>query len=200
MRFSIIIIILIMAALIVTCANDGPTGPGLSGGVIMPLEMGNKWYGTNIFYYESGSTEINSVEMEIKDTIYNDNECWYLTMERGFRPRHGYLNRSDGLYMTIFESDNQTGDPILYCKYPARVGDIYAAGNAQAEVLRLDTIDIASIGAVESMLYYYYIPDSGSAITQYIWWTPNLGMIKMTYTIQSDSAVYYLDSVDFTTP
>ena len=200
MRLILIIAIIVITALCLGCGGDDSTGPDISGGVIMPLEMGNKWYGEVIDYEGGDPVSSQEITIEILDTIYYSGECWYLTKERDFRPSFGYANRADGLWMVMVESNTVTHGPDRYCKYPASIGDSYSTGNAQVDVQSIDTINVASIGAVESMVCYYYLPDTGDAITETIWWAPNIGMIKSVYKYYGDSTVYRLDSVDFVTP
>ncbi|MBC8145334.1 MAG: hypothetical protein H7X80_07095 [bacterium] len=85
---------------------------------IMPLAVGNRWIGRNLYYDTLGNnTIITQDTLEIISSVVINGEKWYVTNDST-----RMINRSDGLWI----SDSATSVGRLIAKHPASIGEVFS--------------------------------------------------------------------------
>lgn len=122
---SLLFIIQLMLTIFMvsSCNKANPVGPS-SGQQIWPLKVGDTWAYRLTYFDTTGAVNdtANATLVITSDTLF-DGDTWYqINWQADF-----YTNKSDGLWMTQFQTTPNTVPilPQLLWKYPANAGDSY---------------------------------------------------------------------------
>jgi len=157
--------------------------------VILPLAIGNTWWGTSYVYNLADSTVDTSkvTIMVAADTIaagirWFDYSIYPPGPKTG---RNWSCNRPDGLYrLARYFGDDL--EPGLEVKFPARRGDIYLRGPDTVRVVSADSLLQVGGRAVRCQVHVCRTTEYGFTFIQYL--SPGLGYVRMEATSPGDSS------------
>ena len=208
MRPIVTFIMIFLTALFMACSDNG-TGSDNISDPIMPLKIGNAWYGTSAYITADGDTSTSFTGSTIADTIYVNGECWYLTAGLIGTARLGmadddprpslvfmFSNRADGLWMWEMRDDTLSGDPAMYAKHPVKDGETYSVGGNYVEVSSPELINIASLGDISCYVHHWY-SEMTDSVEVHMWWAAGIGYLRSESIMYSEKYIYQLDSVNF---
>lgn len=172
MRCSLLLAIVLIS--VVSCSDDKSTGGDGTPTYIVPLAVGNRWWGTVI--NRTGDTPDTSSGYQVisKDSVVND-ETWYrLTInEAAPRPLGVWrANRPDGHYR--LDHDNLEWVAKLEILYPCREGDQYNRGNYPVTVVATGVPVTAGGRTYRCQVHCLELPTD--SVVQYL--APGVGMVR----------------------
>jgi hypothetical protein len=193
------VLIIALALLLVSCGDDDNPANGDHKSVIMPLEVGNSWRGTQTEYAPDGAPVYTATYTQmVVDVGTINNELWYTihliiasdTSDTGV----SFANRNDGLWIWNIGGDTISTIPFMYYKYPAMPGDSYASGpkgHANVTVVSTDTVITVPYGEFNAYLYGYERSGMFNDIS-YVYLVPDLGLVKWEYYVPGAADELYL--------
>lgn len=174
-----------VVAFIVTCllialsaCSDGPTDTTDDPRVIIPLAVGNQWWG-KIVYYDSTGTAVDTATLGYRisgDTLIDGQvwAMWELTLNDTVLGSAPVRNTKEGYWF----------GSALQIKYPASEGDTYQWVSGSPESPG-DTVDVTVVETnlsvsvpAGSFTCYIYRDHVGDRVSCDKYLSPNLGYIK----------------------
>lgn len=165
--------------------------------VLIPLKVGNEWFGTEIESDSSGNVlSSSSLGWRIGSDTLISGERWFWMQTPG---EDGELsnsmlvtNRADGVWI------QDQREPYLMFKYPAAVGDRY-----DAHAYRPDTMIVNSVGeqietpagAFACYLYHLIPWDTEDIVGVDFWLFPGVGFVRTGSQGWSSTLTWTLDSL-----
>ena len=162
--------------------SGGTTSTTRSGGVILPLTVGNTWAHN---WTAGGLTDSRSSSVFATQII--GGETTYRTgVTAAF---NCYLNHSDGLYK-YGDNSGVYVSPRLYIKYPCAAGDTWSFGGGTFTVLNISRAVTVPAGTFDCILYYYRkVNGDGTVSVHYEYWCPDVGQVKQDVYLDGSLAV-----------
>lgn len=161
----------------------------IKGGVIMPLNSGMHWYGTQRSFTDKDDNISRSIIIySLGESVTFDNETWFefIKIYDTDTSRLDMLvtNRDDGLWIWYTHIDSLSGEPDLWAKYPATVGDTFSTRTHPMEKITVEntnSIVWAPSGIFRSYNYRVNALDIGNAPILNRYFSPNVGLVKTEY-------------------
>lgn len=162
----------LLVAVAVGCGDEGATNPQPDpGGVIMPLEVGNRWgYRVHAFPDTGSPYEyLDSIRITAKDTT--DDVISFVANGTDL-----FTNRSNGLWYFPASSENWS----LLFKYPVEVDEVWVTGGAGDYLAGLLSKNVTVETTYGEFTCYKYVREYryGGGGAQYFYLAPNVGIIK----------------------
>ncbi|UCH90218.1 MAG: hypothetical protein JSV49_06160 [Thermoplasmata archaeon] len=105
---------MIFALLIASACDDNPVRPGKAK-PIMPMQVGNRWFGTSYWMVNDSVLEDHSYTLWVSNDTVIDDESWYgfrwIGDGTSSRDHNLYANRRDGLWIWQAVHDTTYGQP-----------------------------------------------------------------------------------------
>lgn len=193
-----IVLLCCLIAVFAGCSDDdNPSNPGYTGpDVIMPLEVGFRWAGTQQTYDSLGNLRSSAsqtfyVERDtiIPDTTYGD-EHWF-TLAGGTIL---LSNREDGTWARYGFSDTMDlQEPVIYLKYWAEPWETYLSGSYLGSTVTVVSTDsVVSVPAGSFKCYYYKWDRPDINRIDHYFLSPKLGWVKTEYYKPNLAGEFYL--------
>lgn len=150
-------------------------------GTIMPLAIGNKWeFWVAVYDTVSGDSATSLEFMEIvRDTLIAT-EQWYIDNANRI-----YKNKDDGLW-----SISSGGQPYLFLKFPATMGDSYFGNPDLVETIRVESTGVLIAVPHGNHVCYYYLGTVSDPTFKYkYYYNPNFGPISIEKVTSGSSKV-----------
>jgi len=178
--------IMICGILIVNCSDDDIVSSPEVTRYILPLKVGNQWWGT-LMNYDSAGTPTDTIPIVyriIGDTVFQ-NETWYkweleyngsILTDSTNSPL--MTNRNDGVYQWIKDSS----DASIWYQYPAAVADTFMSlylkpdSASKATVISIDTA--INVPSGEYVCYHYNIENTYNIFDAEMLLAPNIGFVR----------------------
>lgn len=197
---------MISALLVASACDDNPvrSGPAKP---IMPMQSGNRWFGTAYLMVDDSVLEDYSYTLGVCiDTVIED-ENWYgfrwIRDSISRRDHNFYTNRRHGLWIWPAFHDTTWGEPNLYLKYPARVGDSCRTDFSPITIIKVlatDTLIEVPYGEMKTVCYRIIVTELNGYYYENRHYIPGIGLIYLeAHGAWMADTVYYwhLDSVNF---
>lgn len=181
MKKSAIFLITCGALLLFACGDDSSTNQDRT--VMMPLKVGNEWTGT-LTTVDPGGEHSGSMTIRVQDRIIVNNEKWYIMQHiidgEIIYPDQMHTNRYDGVWVWYTCRDSIAGEPLMWAKYPAEVGDTFTTGHlglVTATLVSKDTSVSVPLGDFDCYCYFW-LPNILWPPVHYYYVVPQLGIVK----------------------
>jgi hypothetical protein len=162
--------------------GGGSTSSTRSGGVILPLTVGNTW----IHNWTAGGVTDTRSSSVFTTQIIGGQTTYRTGVLTAF---NCYLNHSDGLYK-YGDNSGVYASPRLYLKYPCAAGDSWSFDGGTFTVLNTSRTVTVPAGTFDCILYYYRkVNTSGSVSVHYEYWCPDIGQVKQDVYLDGSLAV-----------
>ncbi|MBU0982385.1 MAG: hypothetical protein KKA42_00830, partial [candidate division Zixibacteria bacterium] len=162
---------ILLLTLLSACDDEPPTQSQPPANVIVPLAVGNTWWGTYT-YYDSLGNEVFSrgTKTAVLDPAVLRWQVWYgWEIDDGLHgPNELVRNFADGFYQYATDSLGMPA-PIHILKYPADSGDTFNRDGRTVTVI--STHDTVTVPAGQFVCYVY----ESEGFTQYV--QPNTGLV-----------------------
>jgi hypothetical protein len=151
-------------------SGDSGGGDSRSGGVILPLALGNIWTHSWIAGAVSSSTttSVSAIQNIAGEDTYRTGTATLYNY---------YRNHDDGLYdygnnLEIYASQR------LYLKYPCSVGDTWSYDGGTLEVMSTSAPVDSDAGTFNCIEYYFYKNNSDGTFSEHMeYWFPGVGQV-----------------------
>jgi hypothetical protein len=198
MKFAYILLtaVLLSLAIFNGCKKDDNPVTAGTGGVIMPLKVGNFWF------YEEISLDTAGIIigadtvgfMVMRDTTIGGEKWYFIGVDS--TAREMLANRTDGLWYARLRSGSDSGSPaFLYAKYPATVNYTWPLPDTTTKkVVSVDTsLALSTIPDTTFRCYLYGTIANGSAVPSlFSFFPPGIGFVREEVYDQTPSGRPYL--------
>lgn len=184
------ICVLLVTALFLSaggCNKDDNPAKSTTGGVLMPLKIGNTWK------YQNLSLDSNGVVMHTDTSMFSivrdttiGTEKWYFIGTASFAFEL-LTNRSDGLwYMFLGET------PTLFAKYPATIGDGWTGLSGQRVQLAATNVGVTVPAGTYSCNVYTYTDTTTWRLNTVRYFPLNVGFVRDEWRTRTPSGYPYV--------
>lgn len=141
------------------CAETQPADVDRARLPIMPLAVGNRWIGHNLYFDTLGNSTVITVDtLEIVSSMSVNGDTWFVT-NTGVR----LISRSDGLW-----TGSATGPDLQIALHPSSVGDVFGRRTVIHDTDTTGKLDTIIQGQmVVAVAYPMDVPNGSFRVTGY---------------------------------